>query len=276
MARPYPIDRLENSEIKKGLVATGVDENLIDDVLRQFWFQDYHNSFVSFPEYYEVLKQYLSQEKPKTFSRPVFYDFFYRTILGKNYDQVIPNLRKLALAFESAHTDRILVSKFSQAIKNLGGLDGFITLQSLVDLKLATIEEIKDITENSYFVWKHHTLTESLASEEILLNSDQSKYAASKMILEKDGVVAFKNSWYGTLRFLLEGDNGPIFSEFLLDLGTKYPDNIDDQYTETLLWPNPSRLSEGVRSSIFELLYGRYQTQRLWIPSWSRLKPFLT
>ena len=271
MNRLMPDNRLDNFEIRKKLLEVGINESVIDEVLQQFWFQDFLNSFVSFPEYYVILEKYLLKKNSLPFSRPDFYGFFFKEMFGETYKLMFPKVQKLALVFENAHTDAVSLINFPDVIKKIGGFGGLDAKSALtVDAKLAVIQDVKDATDNPYFVWKHHTLTEYLVSTMILEDANPIRCAASLMVLNQEGVVAFKNSWYGTLRFLIESDQGSNFTKWLLEFGEENPGNIDDQFGQILLWSNPENIDSKTRGRIFDLIYKNYQNKRLWIPVWSR------
>ena len=52
-------------------------EQLIDNIIEQFWFHDLYNSFLSDEVYLKYLTEFLDKEKPDTFNRYDFYKYFF-------------------------------------------------------------------------------------------------------------------------------------------------------------------------------------------------------
>ena len=189
--RFYPPDRLENSEIRKRLISKKYPQRLVDEILQQFWFRDWENSFVSFKPYYKLLEDYLAHGKQ--FNRPDFYKFVFSKLApGKS---TYKEIQKLGLAFELMHTDRLLTSDFNKLASRLELDTKLIKKLLLRKSNLFEIMSPKEENRKKYYVWKHHTLTEYLASDYILRQKHPLKQAKEFMILNQKGITAFKNSF---------------------------------------------------------------------------------
>ena len=128
----------------------------------------------------------------------------------------------------------------------------------------------KEENRKKYYVWKHHTLTEYLASDYILRQKHPLKQAKEFMILNQKGITAFKNSWYGTLRFLIESSTAEQYAKWLIELGKTHPENIDDDFSQVILSVDPDKLGISTQAKLYELIYKTYQERILWLPAFTR------
>ena len=261
----YPSDRLENSEIKKILVDSGQDGALVDEVLKQLWFKDWFSTIVSYRPYFELLKRFLLSHKIKTFNRKDFYKYIFdQKIKGDKYKE----LQQIALYFESIHSDRMILNEYKKVVKTLGLSPYFAT--SFIDSLDLTYTEGDEKTKQKMIIWRHHTLTEYLSSDYILNAKDPVKEAEDRMVYKERGFVGFKNSWYGTLRFILESEIAEKFVNWLIGLAEKHPDNIDDDFSQIILSINPKKIKTDTKSTLFELVYNHYKKQTVWLPAFTR------
>ena len=263
-------NRLESSEVRKILIEKGYDKDHVDKILEQFWFRDLYISLVTYKPFFELLKKYLKENKPEKFHRSDFYQFIFSELIGKPDSIKYKQIQKLALAFEQMHTDKLELSKYRELLNKLKILQGFFVVEFLKGNPLVDIREIKEENNQTFFVWGHHTLTEYLAADFILKQKDPVKAAVDLMIFEEGEFRAFKHSWYGTLRFLLESDWAKHFVEWLVSFANQNPDNIDDDFSQILLSVDPKALSYELRSAVFELVYNHYKKQILWLPVFTR------
>lgn len=263
----YPSDRLENSEINERLLRKKIPQKLIQDTIEQLWFRDWHNSIISLKPYYDLLESFLVETKPKKFIRPVFYKYVFNKLIPDKKRYIF--LQNIALHFESIHSDRIPFDDYKKLVKNLGNSPYFLlNFAGTIDL---TYFEIDQKTKVRMLVWKHHTLSEYLVSDYILHTKDPISESEKLMIYKEGDFRGFKNSWYGTLRFLLESDLADKFVAWLIDLADKHPDNIDDDFSQIILSVNPSKLATKTREKLFELVYNYYKKQTIWLPAYARL-----
>lgn len=263
----YPSGRLENSEIQERLLRKKISQELIQGTIEQLWFRDWHNSIISFKPYFELLENFLVENKPKKFVRPEFYKYVFDKLLPDREKYLF--LQKIALYFESIHSDRIPFDDYKKLVKKLGNSPYFLlNFAGTIDL---TYFEIDQKTKIRMLVWKHHTLSEYLASDYILNTKDPIEESENQMLYKEGSFVGFKNSWYGTLRFLLESRLTNKFVDWLIDLTEKHPDNIDDDFSQIILSVNSDNLNIKTKEKLFELIYGYYKKQVTWLPAYSRL-----
>lgn len=78
---------ISNDEMCKELTELGYFADIIDSIIEQFWFHDWGNSFISIPEHFKILKQFLKEKNPDTFSRFDFYYYF--------FEKIVPDYSKL-------------------------------------------------------------------------------------------------------------------------------------------------------------------------------------
>jgi len=240
-------------------------EKIIDDIIQQFWFKDWHTSLISYQIGYETLHKYLSTKKPTVFNRYLFYKFYVK----ENFKNIpYKTLQNLALMFEHAHVNEVSVDKLPKLLEFLSNKQTSVGVKQLLDAML-----FKRVTNNdgqSVYTWFHHTLPEFLVAEFILSKKDLIKKAEKFILLKNKEITALKHSWSGVLRFLLESDKGKEFAIWLLEIGEKHKDNIDETYSDLLLSIDPSILSTKYKNRIFELIYDQYLELQLWIPVYSR------
>lgn len=262
--------KLDNQEIKQKLLGHRYTSDfkptkkLIDDIVEQFWFHDFYNSFISDPIFLDYLIWYLNKKQPSKFNRCDFYDYLFDKILNNRKARTI--LQQFSLAFEKLQTDSILVTKLEK-LSNLSGLpkELFPTLL----LKENNLIKLETKENREYLTWSHHTLTEYLVAKYLLEKQNYLDEFQKLAILKKEGIVAFKPSWLGVLRFLLESKKGTEVITWFIDFLEKYKDNIDDSLSELLVFVNvniPTRTSE----KIFELIYNSYFNRIAWLPIWAR------
>jgi hypothetical protein len=97
--------KLDNQEIHKILTeykfASGFDpsEELISAIIKQFWFHDFCNSFLSDQFFLNYLIQYLDKNNLNEFNRFDFYSFLFDQIIRIKRARII--LQEFLLIFES-------------------------------------------------------------------------------------------------------------------------------------------------------------------------------
>jgi len=201
--------KLDNQEIHKKLTEhkfpSGFDpsEELISSIIEQFWFHDFYNSFISDPVFLEYLIKYLNHTKPKKFNRFDFYQFLFDQTLKQKSKK--STLQLIALAFEQIQTDAMSPSGYEGLFKAVDTPKGIFDASWMQKNHLA---KIADREGKKYFIWEHHTLTEFLTAEHTLQAKSPLEEFQKLAVLDKEGVVAFKPSWSGVLRFLLESPKG--------------------------------------------------------------------
>lgn len=227
-------------------------KELIDSILEKFWFQDIFNSFISEEDNLELLLEFLNDKKTTTFDRFEFYKFF----VDKTFP-VRKDLKNLALHFEKIQTDRLPLLEFKDLISEYN-----LKLESLQKNQLVKTEKQNDKMEIA--AWNHHTLTEFLTAEKLLEKDDTINEFVQLAVLEQEGITAFKPSWTGVLRFLLDSNKGKDVILWFINFIEKHPENIDDNLSEIVV---SLKIKDGsLRKRIFDLIYSSYFDRVFWLP----------
>lgn len=262
--------KLENQEIRKELseykFSSGFNptEKLIDSLIDQFWFHDFYNSFISDPIFLGYLCQYINETKPAKFNRYDFYEFLFDQILKDSKNRQL--LHQIALSFEMLQTDSLEPDHYGSLLKAVNTPKELFDASWMEKNRLAKISEREG---KNLFIWEHHSLTEFLVAE-YLLDKDNFLEEFQKLaILEQEGIIAFKPSWLGVLRFLLNSKKGSEVISWLVEFLEKYPDNIDDNLTELLVFEG-QEVDEKLLTRIFKLVYEVYFDLVFWLPVWAR------
>ena len=147
--------KLDNREIRERIseynYTSGYipSEKIVDDILEQFWFHDFYNSFISDETILDYLLKYLDEKHPKTFNQYDYYKFF--------FDKIAPakarrnQLQLLALKFEQFQLDRIQYTKFTSLLRS----NNLSTLVFLLYLKRCRLGRIKNVDNEKLFIWNH-------------------------------------------------------------------------------------------------------------------------
>lgn len=256
--------KLDNSEISlkvlshKYLSGYKPLKPLVQDIVEQFWFHDYYNSFISDEIFLGYLLDYLNNNKPKEFNRYSFYKFI--------FDKIIPSrvpLQLIALEFEKLQSDAIAPNEYSLLIQRSEIVNSNLTIDWMIQAHLGKIGKRE---ENELFIWEHHTLSEFLVAEYLIKNKNYLKEFQSLGISKKQGLTAFRSSWSGVLRFLIESSKNKTKTiTWLTDFLGKYPDNLDDNLTDLLVYKSINEPAS-IKSRIFCLVYDNYFDKVAWIP----------
>src|SRR3989344_4516873 len=258
-------DRLSNEDIRKKLLRAEICEALTNSIINEFWFHDFVNSFIAFPQHFRILKSFLTERKLSVFSRFDFYTYFYIRTLP-NFKKNLLALQKIALVFELMHTDQMLVTEFRILLSELKSSEN-ITVEYLQKVQLVKVTTDK---QGQIIKWLHHTLTEYLAADYILSQNDPVANAKKFMIYDHQGFTLLKPSWNGTLRFLIE-QNPEKFVGWVIDFISKHPDSLDDNLAEILVFATPTTIGSTLKLRLFRLIFNSYQRRQFWIPVWARL-----
>ena len=114
--------KLENPEIKKQILqhrypsGFSPTDNLVDDIIQQFWFRDFYNSLISDDVFLKHLLAYLDKKKTSKFNRYDFYSFLFDQVV--KYDKNWMILQKIALVFEKLQSDVMDSSEFIKLLRN--------------------------------------------------------------------------------------------------------------------------------------------------------------
>lgn len=262
--------KLENQEIRKELseykFPSGFkpSEKLIDSLLEQFWFHDFYNSFISDRVFLDHLLQYLNKSKPTKVNRYDFYEFLFDQFLEGSKNRQL--LHQIALSFEMLQTDALEPDHYENLLKAVSAPKELFNAKWMEKNHLAKVSEREG---KNLFIWEHHSLTEFLVAEHLLDYKNLLEEFQKLAILEQEGITAFKPSWLGVLRFLMESERGKEVISWLVGFLEKYPDNIDDNLTELLVYEALDQAPQ-IKSRIFTLVYEAYFKRIVWLPVWAR------
>src|SRR5687768_16104805 len=92
-------NKISNEEIRQELAKAGYSISFIDEIIQQFWFHDWGNSFIAIPRHFQLLQRYLKENKSDAFSRFGFYQYFYQHVCT-DYEKLGTYLQQLGLVFE--------------------------------------------------------------------------------------------------------------------------------------------------------------------------------
>lgn len=269
-------DKLSNQEIRDRIIkfkyASGFNpsKEIVQSILDELWFHDFYNNLVSDEYYLNILIKYLDETTPKNFDRFKFYKFLFNTFKLK------PNKKEmlclLALKFEGLQTDRISDNDFSELSHELK-----ISLNFTEWLKNNHL--VKDVVQDNkkFIAWEHHTITEFLVAEYLISKNNLLEEFEKLSVLRQEGITAFKSSWSGVLRFLLDSSEKLKVLRWILSFLEKNPESLDDNLSEILVCSNIN-FTRDLKSRTFNLIYDTYFKRLVWIPIWGRsnLNKFIT
>lgn len=261
-------DRLENSEIKRRIFAYSYSGSykpsvkLVDNILQQFWFHDYYSSFISDEFVLTHLITFLDKTHPRTFNRYDFYKNYFDSTTPVN---LRPDLHKLGLAFEKLQNDAIKPHEYEELIEKIGLSKEKFSIDSLRHYHLADLGERDSV---QLLIWSQHTLTEFLAAEYLASQNNPATTFSDLAILSQEGIVAFKPSWSGVLRFILESSCKDQILDWLLTFLEQNQDSLDDNLSELIVYMN-AKPKPSIKSRIFNLIYNSYFERVVWLPTWA-------
>ncbi|MFZ1720256.1 MAG: hypothetical protein WAU28_02790 [Candidatus Moraniibacteriota bacterium] len=262
--------KLNNQEIHQKILShkykSGYkpSKQLVQDIVEQFWFHDYYNSFISDEAFLSHLLDYLDSNKPRTFDRYAFYNSL--------FDQLIPTrkaLHLIALEFEKIQNDAMTPGEYDLLLKNIGVSNNDFSIEWMTKAHLGKLGKRE---EKELFIWEHHTLSEFLVAEYLIERGSQIKDFQDLAISKKQGLTAFRSSWSGVLRFFIESPkNKTKIISWLTDFLEKYPDSIDDNLTDLLVYESINEPTS-IKKKIFNLIYGSYFEKVAWVPVWANAR----
>ena len=262
--------KLKNPEIKKQILhyryflGFSPTDKLADDIIQQFWFHDFYNSFISDDVFLKHLLAYLDKKKPIKFNRFDFYSFLFNQVIKYGKDRLI--LQKIALAFEKLQSDALNPSEYMKLLTDDSISKGKFDILWMEKNHLGKIGK-RDVEK--LFIWEHHTLTEFLVAEHLLKQKNFLGEFQKLAILDQEGITAFKPSWSGVLRFLLDSPRGSEVIEWITSFLKIHKENIDDNLSELLTFVDIGITNE-IRKKIFDLIYDSYFERLVWLPMWTR------
>ncbi len=250
-----------------------LDSKQIDRIIDIFWFRDWGNSFIADPDIFQSLVEYLRDHKPAKFSRLSFYRYLFNSV--KKDPLLRAAMEGLATAYEKLQINQLDKDLFESTLKELSlSIKIFEPVINKGWLK----ETTDDAKNKTYWEFSHHTVSEYFAAEHILAEKEKViDKAKGLMIFNQDNFIAFKNSWYGVLRFLNESDHKEKFISWILELAEKPGvDIVDDDFADYMTQVDPDDIDSDLSHRIYQVIYNTFQTKLLWIPAycWHRLGLF--
>lgn len=255
-------DLLSNEEIRKELLALGLDADLVGSIIDQFWFHDFYNSFISTPSHFNILKQFLQASAPSSFSRFDFYQYFFENTLD-DYRSIRSSLYKLGMVFELMGKNEMIVPEFKDVLNQIDAPPSLN--EKLITHKIISVSEKEGVRMVKTV---HHTVTEFLAAEYILSHQNPIDEAHRLLIHSESGDEMFKPSLNGVLRFLIE-QNPREFAKWIVDFMTLHPDSFIDTVAETIVYATSPDIDHKLQDHIFNLIFDHYQQKEFWIPVWA-------
>jgi len=268
----YPDEKLQNPGIKKKILeycypsAFSPTDNFADEILQQFWFHDSYNSLISDSVFLKHLIVYLDKRKPVKFNHFDYYSFLFDQVVKNGKNKLI--LQKIALAFEKLQSDALDPSEYIKLLRNVNSPKGKFSILWMEKNHLGKVDKRN---EKELFIWEHHTLTEFLTAEYLLGQSNFLNEFRRLAVLKQEGITAFKPSWSGVLRFLLESPRGSEVIEWIISFLKIHKENIDDNLSELLTFLDID-ITDEIRKKIFDLIYDSYFERLIWLPVWTRNK----
>lgn len=265
--------KLDNQKIKQKIRkyrfsdAYKPSESLIQSIVEQFWFHDHYNSLIADQIFLDYLLKYLDLIKPLIFDRYTYYQYVFDQICAIPSDRKV--LQQIALSFEKQMSDAMLPTDFTSLLQSIDNIpDQKFDPAWMEKNHLAKLGK-RD--EKVLFIWEHHTLTEFLVAEYLINHNEQFLNEFQRLaVLKHEGVTALKPSWSGVLRFLMESKKSRKVVSWFVDFLEKYPDNIDDNVSELLVFKINAQVST-LGKKVFDLIYNSYFEKVTWMPIWTRI-----
>lgn len=254
---------LSNEDIREKLTRLGYNAALIDDIIEQFWFQDWGNSFISPREHYQLLKEFLKEKNPEKFFRFDFYYYFFAKTIP-DFGKLRSSLQQLGLYFEQVQKNQMPLVEFEEVLKKIN-VPATLSVEFLKKLKLISVSKQDEVETIS---WAHHTLTEFLAADHILSQDKPLEELGRLVVDSKTGSDLLKPSWLGSLRFLIEQDPN-YYTGWCITLLSSNPDAIVDSITEVVVFATAQSIKSPLKKSLFRIILDHYQGKKSWIPVWT-------
>lgn len=259
-------EKVTNETIRKEITELVNNNKLANNIIYEFWNHDAYNSILQNKYYFDLFKKYI-QEKGTTFKLFEFYEYLINSStvdLPKDAPDILFNL---AFVLEQKQVNELNSAKLIELIAILLKESNITDnpkdfLVSIFSNRLITSDEEK-------FAFQHHTIQEFLAAKLILKEDNPLDEFKKYCILNIGDFLAIKPSWYGVIRFLLESDIGKEVFDTLIDITEQDPDNIDENFCDSLTSTYPNQFSEEQKTQIFDLILNRYKELSIWLPTWT-------
>lgn len=264
--------KLDSNEIRQKIRKTDfpsrftITEEETNDIIQMFWRQDAYNSLISFPAYLEHLINFLKEKRKAVFTRSEFYSYLIKELVESK--ETLTHLLKIAVVMELAQVNDLSITDFDDVLKRLNIKKTDVGLRELK--KKRVIKVVKKENGERAIAFYHHTIQEYLAAQLILRRPEPLEATKDYLLIDQEGIIAIKPSWYGVLRFLLESNKAKVFIDWMLELATDNPDVVDEGFSNAITSADPERIPKRTREAIFDLVYATYQNRQIWMPLWSR------
>lgn len=261
-----PDGHISTKEVRKQLLSSSswggpkISKDDVDNIIGTFWFQDYYNNFITIPDVFEQLKQYLIKNK-KISSRFNFYQFYIGQLISSKTE--LDELHRIGVEFELLQKNDFDVDLFAQVIKK--------TKASKINLNWLKNKQLVWEIEGK-LSWAHHSITEYLAADYIISQKKPIQTVRNLIVLhvDEDNSDNIKPSWLGVVRFLLESSIGEDILNWLLDTLEVFPTNLTEDLANVLAVSGPNISNPNQKQRVFNIVYDTYQTRKIWLPVWAR------
>lgn len=250
-------NEVSNKKIRKELKQRISDPKDIDRIVYMFWDLDAYQSIISLKGFFNLLLKYIDSEGTDI-TRYEIYKYFLAEVAPNRLEE----LKKIAVSLELLQQNDLDIDEMSKLFTKLS-----ITEQDQIDGIFNS--EITSISKEKKFSFVHHTIQEFLASQFILESREPLKKFEEYIVLEQDSLVAIKPSWYGVIRFLAESEKGTEFLDRIIEIIEKYPDNIDENFADSICSLTSGTVRKAQSDKLFEMLTSAYKKKAVWLPTWA-------
>lgn len=262
--------RLDGDEIKKKIEASlqgdfRPSNEELNEILQRFWHQDAYDSLISFPDYLEHLVAFLNNKRSINFTRSEFISFMIERIIGDK--KLLQKLKEFSVVMELLQANEVELNKLLEIFNKLEVQNPETVLEKL---KNKLMLEEKTVDSKSLVGFRHHSIQEYLATRLILETKNPLETTKQLVMLEREGLVAVKPSWYNVIRFLLESELSQEVANWLISLGKENPQIIEEGYSNALSYLDSSKTLKETQTHAFDLIYNTYQQRAVWFPLWTR------
>ncbi len=237
-------------------------EESAESIYRKFWRRSDYSTILSDDRILKSVLEFIENREGRYFSRFEFLEYYTGKITTASD---IGLLNKFGLYLELKNVQRIPTAELVQLLTELKH-----ETPNLTDLIAEGLLEVRDDKDSPSIGFSNPVFLEFFAAKQILNSSNPLQLIRNVSYFSRDGVNAFRPNWYGELIFLLETKLSPDIAKWLIDLGKKDTDLIDEGFTITVTSANPRHLEKDHKTELFDLIYRTYQSRKIWFPLWGR------
>ena len=233
-----------------------------NDIFKVFWKVNSFYTVLSVPEVLDSLIDYIKQDPEREVIRYDFFEYFDSTkSLGES-----ELLSAIALYLEINNITEIKLDSIRQIASGLNLIVNNEMLSEYVRNGVLTSQS--NIAEKTYS-FKHNLILEFYVARYIA-KAKNPVSILNELALINDKVIAIKPNWYNEITLLIETNLSQDLCDWLINLGRKTEDIIDEGFTIAITSANRDVISEKTSNDIFQLVYKTYQNRKIWFPLWSR------